>query len=428
MGGRAHAVRVPVEGEGQEYDMVETGGSIIIQANHYVRGFAEELGLELVPPTAEDSSPPFGVWNEGEAQLTLNANRWKLLFYGQLLWRYGSLKMWSMSSTVKSVLARWNRLYQLQDAGASFHTVEAFLHELGLFDMTQSSFDQYYAGSALGTSLLHDEIIHGVATTNYCQEPSSLHALVGMISLAPMNAGPVLAVKGGFQQIPEGLLQSAGAKVHTSHRVSGIVRDGSKFVLRDSRGKAFSDSKFDYVVIATPLENSSLALNQLRDLKLPPKRPYQLVHVTLVRGRLNPQRFGLTGESEIPSQIIIAKSSTKPFFKSISRWKTFQDGSSVYKIFSDAKLQAKQLQELFLEWEKPLLAEKQWKAYPTYRPPESFPEVELADNLFYINSIESAASAYEVVSVWARNVAFLIAEKAGVPKVEQADPAGRDEL
>ena len=123
MGGRAHAVRVPVEGEGQEYDMVETGGSIIIQANHYVRGFAEELGLELVPPTAEDSSPPFGVWNEGEAQLTLNANRWKLLFYGQLLWRYGSLKMWSMSSTVKSVLARWNRLYQLQDAGASFHTV-----------------------------------------------------------------------------------------------------------------------------------------------------------------------------------------------------------------------------------------------------------------------------------------------------------------
>ena len=88
--------------------------------------------------------------------------------------------------------------------------------------------------------------------------------------------------------------------------------------LQDSRGKAFSDSKFDYVVIATPLENSSLALNQLRDLKLPPKRPYQLVHVTLVRGRLNPQRFGLTGESEIPSQIIIAKSSTKPFFKSIS--------------------------------------------------------------------------------------------------------------
>ena len=82
-----------------------------------------------------------------------------------------------------------------------FLQVEAFLHELGLFDMTQSSFDQYYAGSALGTSLLHDEIIHGVATTNYCQEPSSLHALVGMISLAPMNAGPVLAVKGGFQQV-----------------------------------------------------------------------------------------------------------------------------------------------------------------------------------------------------------------------------------
>ena len=53
---------------------------------------------------------------------------------------------------------------------------------------------------------------------------------------------------------------------------------------------------------------------------------------------------------------------------------------------------------------------KDWQAYPHYHPPEHFPSFILDDGVYYINTIEKAASAMEMSVIGAKNVALLTKE------------------
>lgn len=48
-----------------------------------------------------------------------------------------------------------------------------------------------------------------------------------------------------------------------------------------------------------------------------------------------------------------------------------------------------------------------WLAYPAYSPTKELPSFVLHDRLYFVNAIESAASAIEMSLVGARNVALL---------------------
>lgn len=49
----------------------------------------------------------------------------------------------------------------------------------------------------------------------------------------------------------------------------------------------------------------------------------------------------------------------------------------------------------------------EWQAYPCYSSHQRLPPVELHPNLYYLNGIESVASAMEMSSVAAKNIALL---------------------
>lgn len=49
----------------------------------------------------------------------------------------------------------------------------------------------------------------------------------------------------------------------------------------------------------------------------------------------------------------------------------------------------------------------EWQAYPCYSSHQGLPPVELHPNLYYLNGIESVASAMEMSSVAAKNIALL---------------------
>lgn len=49
----------------------------------------------------------------------------------------------------------------------------------------------------------------------------------------------------------------------------------------------------------------------------------------------------------------------------------------------------------------------EWQAYPSYSSQRKLPPVELHPNLYYLNGIESVASAMEMSSVAAKNIALL---------------------
>ena len=79
------------------------------------------------------------------------------------------------------------------------------------------------------------------------------------------------------------------------------------------------------------------------------------------------------------------------------------------KFFTTVPLTASDKAKLFRSIESKTV--KEWYAYPHYDPPEQFP-LFLLDNggLFYINSIEKAASALEMSAIRAENIALLTKE------------------
>ena len=86
--------------------------------------------------------------------------------------------------------------------------------------------------------------------------------------------------------------------------------------------------------------------------------------------------------------------------------------NSVWKVFSASSLTSAQLDKLFVS--RTIVKEVTWHAYPHY--PQSIgvhtlQPFELHRNLYYINSIEMAASAMEMSVISARNVALLASHR-----------------
>lgn len=109
--------------------------------------------------------------------------------------------------------------------------------------------------------------------------------------------------------------------------------------------------------------------------------------------------------------------------------------ASVYKLFSEKKLEELELYKLF-EFSFTVLKRKEWKgAYPKFNPPEQFADIRLTpkgggksgkdtmgSSVFYLNALEAAASAMEISAISAKNIAQLIANDL---EPAQANRAGQ---
>src|SRR6185436_5273610 len=61
--------------------------------------------------------------------------------------------------------------------------------------------------------------------------------------------------------------------------------------------------------------------------------PYIKLHVTLIAGRLNPEYFGRNSSDEVPQAILTTNSGKTDFLSLVARVK-FENGETLYKIFS----------------------------------------------------------------------------------------------
>jgi hypothetical protein len=125
-----------------------------------------------------------------------------------------------------------------------------------------------------------------------------------------------------------------------------------------------------------------------------------------VHGTPNPSYFNLNEKDPnlIPSSIFTTDRSSIPF--KYFGYDLIENGFMAH-FFSEEKLSEKVLSEIF-EPGYIVKYEKEWKAYPKFSPPERYPDTILAENLYYINSIENGASCMEIMSVAARNIASLV--------------------
>ena len=168
-----------------------------------------------------------------------------------------------------------------------------------------------------------------------------------------------MQIEGGNWQIFDGMLKASNATVFLSTAVDGITKNNRgtysfKTSSKDTSSgeKYISESSFDTVILAAPLQFSNIEVENDLLKHTPDEIPYVTLHVTLFTSpyTLSPTFFNLAPDVEVPSTILTTIPPDEvvenpedgvgsPGFFSISTLRTIvnpqtQQEEHLYKIFS----------------------------------------------------------------------------------------------
>ncbi|KAM9312709.1 prenylcysteine oxidase 1 [Gastrophryne carolinensis] len=404
-----------LEMEGNHY---EAGGSVIHPLNLHMKTFVKELGLNVRKP----SDVLLGIYNGDE--FVFEQSEWLLINIFKMLWNYG-LNFLRMYMWVEDILDKFMRIYRYQTYDYSFSTTKNLLHAMGGDDFISKlnmTIDEAMQKSGFSQRFI-DEIVVPAMRVNYGQGVK-INGFVGAVSLAGTDSG-LWAVEGGNKLVCNGLLYASKAQL-----IQGTVTTVQEKVRPTKSGNIarlyevnyVSDSGagadlYDIVVIATPL-NKEIGNIDFVGFNPPIEiypRPYQQTVATFVHGQINASFFGYPKASEFHLLEILTTENPKLFIRSISAVSPVKPASEsvlskasglrVWKIFSAGVLTDEQLRQLFVSYQA--VSVKKWLAYPRYAPPEKLPPIILHRGIYYVNSIEWAASAMEMSAISAMNTALL---------------------
>lgn len=419
-----------------EYEY-ETGGSVIHPLNLHMKHFIDMLGISQ----RQDVPSKMAIFDGKE--LTFEESDWFIVNFLRLVWRYGfnflRMQMW-----VEGILDRFMRIYQFQQFGYSFSSVEKLLHAMGgdgFLTLANQTLEEAMRKEGFSQSFLND-VVAPVTRVNYGQSVR-INGFVGAVCLAGADPG-LWAVDGGNKRVCSGLLYNSKAELIPAKVTSISVKarpsksgpTANLYELNYVGDSGSAHSLYDIVIIATPLHQGKSDIT-FTGFSSPipshyPGRYHQTVS-TLVHGLLNVSYLGTTVQpsefrvsdvltTDSKGSIIHSLSSIDPVHIPPGYKRPPASHSKVWKIFSSQSLSQEQLSQMFLSWDS--VSETRWLAYPTYRPPHRrIPPIILHDRLYYLNTVEWAASAMEMSAIAARNLALLAHHRwhSMAAKIDQED-------
>lgn len=222
------------------------------------------------------------------------------------------------------------------------------------------------------------------------------------------------------------MLQAAGAEVLLSTAVTSIQRGGSG----DQGGYTVvtngdtAPRQFDDVVVACPIEFTGIELPATATM--PAFRRFEHVFVTVVRAAaINPLYFGLKGR-EVPYDNILTSRTAGASFVVLQLEARLADRTALWKLFSNDDVTA-DLPNIFigLSADPADTVLQRWPyTFPELVPVTNATAVQYqpivldeadgggSGSLFYVNAMESVASAMEGSIIAGRNIALLLQRKA----------------
>ncbi|KAJ5748870.1 uncharacterized protein N7511_010566 [Penicillium nucicola] len=420
---------------------IELGASIFVQVNYNLVNASRDLGLSVRsadyarPREADDN---IGIWDGSQFVFVLQDTYswWNI---GRLFWRYGLAPL-RTQNLMKRIVGQFLRLYE--EPLFPFRSLSEAAVVADLLNATASSGEEFLHANDVG-SLFAREIIQASTRVNYGQNLQLIHGLESIVCMATDGA---VSIEGGNWRIFDAALSASHAQVNVNTTVTGITRndDGTVQVSSklDAATASTSETTFDEVVIAGPLQYSGISISPSLDHN-PDEIPYVNLHVTLFSSphRLAPQYFGLDPNARAPETILTTlpedfipenKADVGPSgFWSISTLRTVDHPSVdseeqhyVYKIFSPERPTAEFIAGI-LGLEKDSTSsnmtigdiskndiswfhEKLWNPYPVLYPRVTFEDTLLAPGVWYTGGIESFISTMETSALMGRNVATLI--------------------
>lgn len=405
VGGRLTTVKIGNE-------VYEAGGTMIHPRNQYMQTFTDDFNLKK----RARPSYKMGLFN-GE-ELVFKESNWNLVNLAHIMWRYGMSSI-RLESWLHTMLTLFDRIYSHQKHGYAFSDVKQLLSSMHpqFYNMTTYTSKTLLKDKGM-SSLFVDEFVLAAIRTNYGQD-TFINSFVGFVSMAGVEKG-LWAVENGNNQIPKLLVEKSGAKVILEKVTKIELKDDDKWrslytlTTTDDSG-VVNTHEYDQVIIATPLTDDMSSI-EFDDKFRPPikKDPgsYHRTVVTFVQGWLNKTNLGCDLSDKSCKDVELFLTCNKSLFYSsvgqqvpINYDPSKPIGTPVYKVFSKEPLSKDQLDFLFISFDTAKTIDM--KAYPKYQPPEFLPQFVLHRNMFYVNAIERAASAMEMVAIGAKNVALL---------------------
>ncbi|CAF0905060.1 unnamed protein product [Rotaria sordida] len=424
VGGRLKNVDI----DGNEY---EAGGSIIHEKNLYMKRFTDELGLKRLNVP---SSMPYIMTNDGSQTLFSTLSRYIPNVF-LILWRYGvdalRLNFW-----LDKKLSNFARIYDYQDNGRTFNTVEEFLQMLDqdFYTATRFSFRKYLFEKGFHKKFIN-EIAQIATLVNYDQSVDTINAFPGLVSL--MASGSTLwHVEGGNYLVPKKILEYL-LKQSDVQFVKGYVKSVTevhRIDIDDQGGNVRLSYKplnsdlvhavdYDYIIIAFPLHRDNMNDFVLQTTDSFNQYDYRMqsTYADFLYGKLNCQQYNLT-KSECERLKAIFYTNPSLPYRSVAQQQTVNENEKqykkndkpVYKIFSPNKLSLSDYKQIFDNDNFQLIQDIPWLAYPKYEHPQKMPPIQINKNIFYLNAMEWSSSCMEIEVISARNIAMLLTKKIGI--------------
>ncbi|KAL7846876.1 hypothetical protein SRHO_G00218560 [Serrasalmus rhombeus] len=382
----------------------ETGGSIIHPLNLHMKHFVDRLGLSTHDVPAKIA-----------------------IFDGKKLTFNEGLKSSRMQKWVEGILSKFMRIYQYQQSGYSFSSMEQLLHGLGdgFLTLINQTLEEVMLADGFSQVFI-DNVVTPLSRFAFGQT-ADLTALVGAVSLAFADSGQ-WAVDGGNKRVCSELLSHTKAEliqaqvtdISLKMKPSKSGTESSFYEVNYVGDSGPAHSIYDIVIVATPLHEG---LSDISFSGFSPPIPshfpghYHHLVTTLVLGQVNTSYLGIDQKpADFDVSDIFTTDNEALAFNSLSSvdptpllpgyHRPPVNESKVWKLFSQEPLSEEQLREIFVSWER--VWEKRWLAYPSYSSsPHPMPPFVLHDRLYYLSAIEWAASCMELSVVAARNMALL---------------------
>jgi prenylcysteine oxidase/farnesylcysteine lyase len=458
------------EPDEQEYVGVDLGASIFIRDNRRVYQLAKKFELPITdrPMTDKRMKSSTGLWDGESFRWILEdhpwyspSGWWKKLKLG---WRYGFRTPSQMHTLVRKFVEQFGNIYG-EIAVQGWRSVHELAERLNMTEYLNQTARTYLVDEVGMNAAFVDEFVNAATRVNYGIDVDKIHALAGLVSLAPV-VSDTLAIDGGNQQLVREMCLRSAARMRYGKRVvalkqtievSGehcegfiLQRDGDtgkdQQVMHTQHGSGCrsqwqvitEDGQYDVydaVIMAAPLDLAKLNEDGYQFDVAPVK--YKELHVTIVQGHLHPEYFGkdvvsvptsvMTHGEHQPEFISLSQLALAPPLKysilpievedvtmankeNAESKSTGESLPTLVKFFSDAPLTDEVLSRIFYAYDVKSIDHTLFHSYPLMIPENAKADrrVEIAPGVWYVNGMEPFISTMETETIAAANVARMV--------------------
>jgi prenylcysteine oxidase/farnesylcysteine lyase len=374
--------------------MNELGATFFHTVNQNLQTFVKELSLDI----EEYTFPTMGVWNG--SQFVFKSSRSSFLTNIRMFLRY-RLSTLKLLSLVKKVKKEVLKLYENSRFDQEYNSIEDLLGVSFIRELMSKSLDNVLIEAGVSEKLIRELLEPGVRLI-YCQN-IKIGGFAGIATIVAFDGTPLHKIRDGNVTLAQKLVEAAKATIKLNHKILRVKKNENGTFLVESQ--VGTKNEYDAVILAAPFEQLGIEFENIQIPAMEP-RNFQKVFIKLITGLVDPKFFGLNRIDDVP-EMLMTTSDFKGHFNNLENLGETEQGDFVYNLIATKPISNELVKKMFSKHS--IIDDVIWDyAYPVSKPATSFQPFILDDKLFYINTMESAASTMEASILGARNVINLL--------------------